>query len=100
MHDAAKQALDVLQGIIDLEDGPYDPFVTRDVAYQHFKAIQDLRAALKTYKEDVAHDMKQTYEIGVEDGRELERDACVRFVDTYDEGLGEVARELKMWSGQ
>ena len=46
LHDAAKQALDVLQGIIDFEDRPYDPFYDREVAYQHFKAIQDLRDAL------------------------------------------------------
>ena len=56
LHDAAKQALDVLQGIIDLEEMPYDPFSSRDVAYRHFKAIQDLRDALgqvdKTHSED------------------------------------------------
>lgn len=100
LFEAAKAAADLLQEIADAEGDVYDFFHHRDMADRYFQVMQALQTALKTYREDVAHDMKQTYEIGVEDGRELERDACVRFVSTYDEALGEVARELKMWSGQ
>ena len=79
LHDAAKQALDVLQGIIDLEEMPYDPFSSRDVAYQHFKAIQDLRDALAEPDgwRQCAVGQKTTQYCGLlEDAVKAERAAC------------------------
>lgn len=48
LHEAAKQALDVLQSIFDLEDRPYDPFYERDLADLHWRALENLRDALGT----------------------------------------------------
>ena len=97
LFEAAKAAADLLQEISDAEVDVYDFFHHRDMADRYFQVMQALQTALKTYKEDVAHDMKQTYEIGVEDGRELEREACAGWLESYDEGLYRVADELRDW---
>lgn len=97
LFEAAKAAADLLQEISDAEVDVYDFFHHRDLADRYFQVMQALQATLKTYKEDVAHDMKQTYEIGVEDGRELEREACAKWLESYDEGFDRVADELRDW---
>lgn len=100
LFEAAKAAADLLQEISDAEVDVYDFFHHRDMADRYFQVMQALQTALKTYKEDVAHDMKQTYEIGVEDGRELEREACAKWLESYDEGFDRVADELRDWRGK
>lgn len=97
LFEAAKAAADLLQEISDAEVDVYDFFHHRDMADRYFQVMQALQTALKTYKEDVAHDMKQTYEIGVENGRELEREACAKWLESYDEGFDRVADELRDW---
>lgn len=69
LRDAIKQALDVLQGILDLEDRPYDPFDERDLADRHWKALESLRAALAEPDEVAA-------------AVAAEREACARIADS------------------
>lgn len=44
-------------------------------------------------------DLKLNYKWGVEEGRELERAACVKFVDSWAEWTEELAQELRDWRG-
>lgn len=54
----------------------------------------------REYEQCHAKDLEQNFEFGIERGRELEREACVKFVDSWAEWTEELAKELKDWRGE
>lgn len=49
---------------------------------------------------DYQSDVLQSYAFGIEEGRELEREACAKWLESYDEGFDRVADELRDWRGK
>lgn len=47
LREASKEALELLQQVLDAETDVYDFFHHRDLADLHWKVLKDLRAALK-----------------------------------------------------
>lgn len=64
------------------------------------EAMGRLRSALKICKEDYDEDMDVAYMAGMDAGRELEREVCVKFVRSWAEWSDELADALADWRGK